>query len=155
MQIDYALPPKHWRHSAFKMLVASFAMAFAFAITFVIVMTLTLPRTDGAYGQMPFQDPLVFPVMAIGASFSALIVFPFFFSSCRSRDLGKSVSIIVGVTMTELLLVTPFNIGAGLLGSFIAFAVGLCVARKTAPLAESSVGDTSPGIAMDRPASRR
>ena len=92
-------------------------MTFAFAITFVIVMTLTLPKTDGAYGQMPFQDPLVLPVMAIVASFAALLLsMPFYFVCC-SLPLARSVAIIVGVTMAELLIVTPINAGAGLPGA--------------------------------------
>src|SRR5438552_18987495 len=100
------------------MTAISFGMAFLFAITYVVVMTLTLPKTDGAYGQMPFQDPLVFPVMAIGASFAALLVaLPFYFA-CRSLPLGRSVAIIVAVTMAELVIVTPINSSAGLLGSF-------------------------------------
>ena len=114
------------------MIAASFAMAFAFAITFVIVMTLTQPKTDGAYGQLPFQDPLVFPIMAVGASFAALLMFTPFYFVCRSLPLGRSVAIIVAVTMAELLIVTPISARAGFLGSFAAFAAGLTAARVLA-----------------------
>jgi hypothetical protein len=142
VKIDYAIPAKLWRHSILTMTAISFGMAFLFAITYVIVMTLTLPKTDGAYGQMPFQDPLVFPVMAMGACFAGLVVtLPFYFA-CRSLPLGKSVMIIIGVTMAELLVVTPINSGAGFLGSFVAFAIGLAVARATLRVSGSATGGT-------------
>ena len=113
VKIDYVVSAKPWRHSIFTMTAISFGMAFLFAITYVTVMTLTLPKTDGAYGQMPFQDPLVFPVMAMGACFAALVVtLPFYFA-CRSLPLGKSVAIIIGVTMAELLVVTPIKLARG------------------------------------------
>ena len=56
------------RHDPITMLILAFVLAFAFAITWVITMTLSLPRTDLAYGQMPFEDPLVLPIMSIFAS---------------------------------------------------------------------------------------
>ncbi|HVS70262.1 MAG TPA: hypothetical protein VHQ47_03290 [Phycisphaerae bacterium] len=127
--MDYASPAKTLRRPFVVMAAVSFAMAFLFAMTFVVVMTLTLPASDGAYGQRPFEDPLVFPVMAMGAAFAGLIGSVPFYFACRSRPLGRSVAIVVGVTMVELLVVTPLNGGIGFLGSFVAFAVGLVVAR--------------------------
>jgi hypothetical protein len=47
------------------------------------------------------------------------------FSWCSTRPLGRSVAIVVGVTMVELLVVTPLNGGIGFQGSFVDFAVGL------------------------------
>jgi hypothetical protein len=68
--------------------------------------------------------------MAMGASFAGLIVFPFFYVVCRYKPLGRSVAIIAGCTLVELVVVTPMSEGAGLLGSFAAFAVGLVVASN-------------------------
>jgi hypothetical protein len=130
VKIDYASPSIQRRHSVLIMLAVSFGMAFLFAFTFVIVMTLTLPRADGAYGQRPFTDPLVFPVMAIGASLAAVLVFPFFYFACRAMPLVQSIAIIVGTTLAELMIITPINAGVGFLGSFVAFFVGLLVARR-------------------------
>jgi hypothetical protein len=140
VNMDYAVPPIIKRHPPFLMLAISIAMAFAFAITFVIVMTLTLPRTDGAYGQMPFEDPLVLPVMAMGASVAALIVFPFFYLAIRSKPLGKSVAILTSLVMAELVIVTPLNAGWGFCGSFAAFAVGLIIARMSAKGPDRALG---------------
>ena len=129
--LDYA-PPERLRNPAAVMLLCSFAMAFLFAVIYVIVMTLSLPPSDGAYGQTPFQDPLVLPIMAIGASMAAVVVFPFFYFTCRYKRLGKSVTIVASITVAELLLITPFDAGAGFVGSFLAFAVGLAFAGTRA-----------------------
>lgn len=142
VKLEYAIPANRRRHSILTMAAISFGMAFLFAITYVVVMTLTLPKTDGAYGQMPFQDPLVFPVMAMGACFAAVVAtLPFHFS-CRSLPLGKAVTVIIGVTMTELLVVTPLDSGIGLLGSFVAFAIGLAVARAAFGASVPATGGT-------------
>jgi hypothetical protein len=141
IQIDYAPVPKTKRHSVLTMLATSFVMAFAIAITFVVVMTLTLPRSDGAHGQMPFQDPLVFPVMSMGASVAALVVFPFFYFSCRTLPLRKSVLIVLGITLAGVVIVTPFSAFLGFVGSFIAFACGLAAARSICRAAQSRVND--------------
>ncbi len=108
----------------------SFAMAFIFAIAWVIVMTLTLPATDEMHGQMPFADPLVFPIMSIGASISAVLTFPFFYFSLRDRPLNTSVWIVVGTVLGEIVIVVPVNAAMGLLGSFLAFGIGIYLARK-------------------------
>jgi len=117
------------RHHPLVMLLVSFVLAFAFAITWVTTITLTLPPTDGAYGQAPFEDPLVLPVMAIFASIAAVCVFPFLYFALRDRPLAISLGILIGIVTLEIVIVTPFAAGAGFVGSFVAFALGLFAAR--------------------------
>ena len=118
------------RHRPIVVLVLSFVLAFVFAITWVITMTLTLPPTDGAYGQAPFEDPLVSPIMSTFATIAAVIVFPFLYFALRDRPLPKSLGILVGVVILEIIVVTPFDAGLGFIGSFVAFAFGLAAARR-------------------------
>lgn len=128
--IDYASANAPLRrNSVFQMLPAAMGMSFVFAVTYVVVMTLTLPPSDGAYGQAPFADPLVFPIMCIGAAVAGVVVCPFYYFALRTRPFFKSLAIVMGVVLAEIMVVTPFDSGLGFLGSFLAFFVGLGIAR--------------------------
>ncbi len=116
------------------MLFMSFVLAFTFATTWVIVMTLTLPPTDGAHGQMPFADPLVFPVMSIFACIAAIITFPFLYFMLRDRRFPAAIVILVMIVLIEIVCVTPFDPIGGFLGSFVAYFVGLVVAHRLSPI---------------------
>ena len=97
----------------------SVALAFTFAIAYVIVMTLTLPKTDLAYGQRPFQDPLVFPIMAIVAAASGLVAWPLFAFLGRHSP-PATVAKITGIsTLLFILVATPLQSGIGFFGSYI------------------------------------
>ena len=117
-------------HHPLLILLVCFVLSFFFAITWVIVMTQTLPSTDGAFGQAPFEEPLVFPIMSIFASIAAIAVYPFTYFSLRDRQLSKPLIILVGAVLAEILLITPLNAFAGFLGSFFAYAVALVAARR-------------------------
>ena len=97
----------------------SVTSAFVFAIAYVIVMTMTLPKTDLAYGQRPFQDPLVLPIMALVAVVSGLVGWPLFaFLGRHSRP--AEVAMVTGVTTLLFILVaTPFQSRIGFAGSYI------------------------------------
>jgi hypothetical protein len=97
----------------------SITLAFVFATAYVIVMTITLPKTDLAYGQRPFQDPLVLPIMALVAVVSGLVGWPLFaFLGRHSRP--AEVAIITGViTLLFILVATPFQSRIGFVGSYI------------------------------------
>ena len=97
----------------------SIGLSFAFAVTFVIVMTLTLPKTDEAYGQMPFQDPLVFPVMSMLATFSGLLGWPFFAILGRHCSPATVAKITGFTTLLFIVLTTPIQSRIGWFGSYI------------------------------------
>jgi len=122
------------RHDPFTMLVLAFVLSFLFAILWVVVMTWTLPKTDLAYGQGPFEDPLVLPVMSIGASFAALITYPFFYVVLRDRQLPRALAILIATVIGAIVILTPINAGLGFLGTFGAYFVGLALARLLSPL---------------------
>src|SRR5690606_15549894 len=78
-------------------------------ILFVIVMTMTLPESDMAHGQMPFADPLAFPVMMIAAAVCGLLGWPFFaFFGWRGNPLV--VAKTTGATVLATIVVgTPID----------------------------------------------
>ena len=92
-------------------------LSFASAILFVIVMTLTLPESDMAHGQMPFADPLVFAVMMLVAGVCGILGWPFFaFLGWRTDPLV--VAKITGATVLGTILVgTPIDPAFGWPGS--------------------------------------
>jgi hypothetical protein len=103
----------------FTYLVISFTLAVVFAIAYVIVMTLALPKSDLAYGQRPFQDPLVFPTMAVIAAVSGLVGWPLFAFLGRHSP-PVSVATITGITTLLFIIVaTPLKSGIGFIGSYI------------------------------------
>ena len=132
-------------HHPLKLLAICFGLAFLFAITWVVVMTLTLPPTDGAHGQMPFDDPLVFPIMSILASIAAILIYPFTYFAFRDRSLLKALGILAAAVLIEIFIVTPLNAGLGFLGAFGAYATGLVVGRQaSAPNKEQRQGGLRP-----------
>src|ERR1035437_4322432 len=126
----------------------SVTLAFVFAIAYVIIMTMTLPKTDLAYGQRPFQDPFVFPIMALVAVVSGLLGWPLFaFLGRHSRP--AEVAIITGVTTLLFILVaTPFQSRGGFVGSYIVCmgALVFCYLRHR-PAACQQSGPTDGGPA--------
>lgn len=112
-------------------LTVSLFCSFVFAVSWVIVMTLTLPETDMAHGQVPFEDPLVFPIMSIFAGISALVAWPFY-TFLGWRHSPVKVAIASGaVTMTFIVAATPFNAVIGWLGSYFVLLISLIICRLT------------------------
>ncbi|MCA9439322.1 MAG: hypothetical protein KC964_00835 [Candidatus Omnitrophica bacterium] len=108
-------------------LLISFISSLLFAVAFVVVLTMTLPETDGAYGQMPFEDPFVFPIMRTWAIFSALVVWPFYVL-CGWNLSPIRLGALVGIpTLVFIVFVTPFSPAAGWLGSYAVLIFSLIV----------------------------
>ena len=105
------------------------AGSFVTAIVFVITLTLSLPESDMAHGQMPFEDPLVFPIMCIGAVVAGIIVFPFAYLALRTKDIIHCAKITFFVVLPTVAILTIFDITYGLYGSFISVAVALIACR--------------------------
>ena len=134
---------KSW-HTAFAILLLCFAMSFMFATSWVIVMTMSLPRTDMAFGEMPFQDPLIFPIMSVFASIAAILVFPFTYFALRNRRLPRATGILMAVVFAEIAIVTPLDAGLGFIGSFVAYSIGLVLAVKFQPASPRQVVEEVP-----------
>ena len=148
----------HW----FELLIVSFIGAFVVATVFVVIFTLTLPPSDLAYGAAPFADPLVLPVMSMGAGLAGLAAFPFSFWLLRKSDLRRSFPVTMLLTLAIMTGVTVAggSLGAGILGipsSFMAMVCSMAFCRSRYPLqtemASSTVVQTNVGDAStaDRP----
>ena len=103
------------------------AGAFITAIVFVITMSLSLPKTDGAYGRDPFADPFVGPIASMGAGLAGVIVFPFVYIILRNRRIVYCAKIVFPVVLLSTIAFTAINIMAGLCGSFLSLGVALTI----------------------------
>jgi hypothetical protein len=97
----------------------SLALAFVCAAAYAIVMTITLPESDLAFGQRPFQDPFVFPIMAIVAGASGLLAWPFFALLGRSSPPATVLKITGVTTLFFILVATPFDPRIAFVGSYV------------------------------------
>lgn len=112
---------------ALTILLGTFAGASVEAFFFVVVLHLMLPETDGAYGQLPFSDPLVFPIMLIGAALASVLIYPFAFALLRSTDLRRAFLplLVPGFAVISILFpfmgtrCAPFAVVATVAGMFI------------------------------------
>ncbi|MCP3904866.1 MAG: hypothetical protein GY715_14665 [Planctomycetes bacterium] len=89
----------------------SIGSAFVFASVYVVVFHLSLPPTDGAYGQpmsRVFADPLVRGVASAVALVSGVVFWPVFYFTLRDRRLVYCLPIVLGVVILEIVLVTFF-----------------------------------------------
>lgn len=103
-------------------------IAHLFAIVWVIVAFATLPASDLAHGQMPLVRPIL-TTAAIIASISAVVFYPPTYLALRDCHLLWSTAILTGIVVTEIVIVTPINAAWGFVGSYLAFGLGLVVAR--------------------------
>ena len=109
----------------------SLILSFVFAVTWVVIMTLTLPVTDLAYGQSPFEDSIVLPIMSMFAVISAILVWPFYVV-LGWRLPPLKVGTVVGIaTFSYIFIVTPFIAPLGWLGSYVVLLIALIICRFT------------------------
>ena len=103
--------------------------AFITSIAFVITLTLTLPESDGAYGQLPFQDPIVFSVMSIFVLISGIIVTPFIYFTLRNRNKKRCACLILPAVLICVITLTPIGPGLGLISAFASLVLStiLCM----------------------------
>ena len=90
------------------------------AIIYVIVFTVCLPVTDMASGMLPFEDPLVLPVMLIIATFFGFAGWPFLAVFGRRSQLSQVVKWTSIAILFAIIGVTPFNIELGLYAALFA-----------------------------------
>lgn len=110
--------------------------AFVVAVVFVVAHQYSLPPTDGAFGQAPFQDPLVVPVMLVGVMVGAIAAFPFALWLLRRVDLWRSFVVVLLSTLVGVLLVTPSLGFLGVPAGFLAMVGGMLFCRHRRTLSE-------------------
>jgi hypothetical protein len=123
----------------------SVVLAFIFAVVYVTVMTLTLPKTDLAYGQRPFQDPIVFPIMAWVAAASGLAAWPLFTFLGRHSSPVSVAKITGATTLLFILVATPVEPRAGFFGSYI-----VCFAALVYCFLRDRTGGGQQSLSADR-----
>jgi hypothetical protein len=102
------------------------------AFVFVVMLQFSLPPSDGAYG-LPIakwlSDPFVFFGALYGGAVCGVLSFPFAYFGTLHRRLLTSALFVLGVVITEIVLVTPFAGWGGLVGSIPALAFGLLICQ--------------------------
>ncbi|MEM7505071.1 MAG: hypothetical protein AAF417_23815 [Pseudomonadota bacterium] len=109
--------------------IISLTSSFVFALVFVCVLTWTLPSNDEAYGQAPLQDSVSMLVTIVAATASAVVVWPLY-SFCGWHSSPARVAFVAaGFTLLYIIVVTPFDLRAGWLGSYVVLAATLITHR--------------------------
>jgi hypothetical protein len=116
----------------------SMTLSFVSAVLFVIVMSLTLPESDMAHGQMLLADPVVFPVMMLIAGVCGILSWPIFTLLGWRAD-PLIVTKITGATILCTILVgTPIDPAFGWPGACLTgfFALLYCFFQSRRRLGE-------------------
>jgi hypothetical protein len=103
--------------------------AFVSAITFVVMFTYSLPPSDGAYGQAPFEDPVVFPVMSMFAVGAGVIAFLGALAFLWRTSLLRSTCFVFVIVLTEIVLVTPTLHAAAVPGALVAMLAAMALSH--------------------------
>ncbi len=126
------------RNHPYALFLGTFAVIFGNAVLFVLILTWSLPPSDGAYGEPPFSDPLVFPIMAMAAGIVSLVVCPFSMLLLQYTRPLASV-IVVPVAMWSALVLTIPMVGEyGFVGGFVAMIAAMLFCRRKFPLPETT-----------------
>jgi hypothetical protein len=121
------------KHTFVVFLLVGLTGAFVTAFTFIAVIQLTLPPTDGAYGQGIFttlHDPFVRAIAMPVALVSGLVATPLLFFCLRQRRLSVALPIVLGSVLAAVAMATPFSQLLGLLSGFAAFVVSCIVCAR-------------------------
>ncbi|MBU4037605.1 MAG: hypothetical protein KKA35_14360, partial [Proteobacteria bacterium] len=86
---------------------------------------LTQGESDGAYGQLPFEDPFVFPVMSVGAIISGIAITPFVYIALRKRNLKHCAYLILPVVLISIVLFTIIDPRYGMVGGFSSLVLSI------------------------------
>lgn len=125
------------RNHPYALFLGTFVVIFGNAVLFVLILTWSLPPSDGAYGQPPFSDPLVFPVMAMAAGIVSLVVCPFAMLLLQyARPLVSAIVVPVAMWVA-LILTVPIIGGYGLTAGFAAMIAAMLFCRRKFPLPET------------------
>jgi hypothetical protein len=120
-------------HSFAVFLLVGFVGAFVTAFTFIAVIQLTLPPTDGMYGQGTFttlHDPFVRAVAMPVALVSGSLATPLLYFCLRHRRLTVALPIVFGSVLVAVAVTTPLSTLLGLLSGFAALFVSCVVCAR-------------------------
>jgi hypothetical protein len=120
-------------HSFAVFLLVGFIGAFVTAFAFIASIQLTLPPTDGAYGQGIFGtlgDPFVRAIATPVALVSGALATPLLYFCLRHRRLTVALPIVFGSVLVAVAVTTPLSPLFGLFSAFAALVVSCIVCTQ-------------------------
>ena len=108
---------------------------FVTALAFIATIQLTLPPSDGAYGQSiltALGDPFVRTIATPVALVSGLLASPLLFFSLRRRRLSVALPIVLASVILAVVVATPLSHLLGLASAFVALVLS-CVLSARIP----------------------
>jgi len=114
-------------------LLVGFSGALVTAFTFIAVVQLTLPPTDGAYGQGIFatlHDPFVRTIATLAVLVSGALATPLLYFCLRHRRLTVALPIVFGSVLLAVAVTTPLSQLLGLLSGFATLGVSCMVCAR-------------------------
>jgi hypothetical protein len=108
-------------NSAGELFMFSLVGSWLTAVAYVVV----------AFGRTPFQDPFVFPIMAVGAMFFTLLTFPFAVLFLRHVEFARSAAVVLATSLITTIVAAPFLHGLAVPLAFLATvdAMAFCWGR--------------------------
>jgi len=120
-------------HSFAVFMLVGFIGAFVTAFAFIAIIQLTLPPTDGAYGQGIFgtlRDPFVRAIATPVALVSGALASPLLYFCLRRRRLAVALPIVFGSVLVAVAITTPLDQLFGLFSAFAALVVSCIVCAR-------------------------
>ena len=120
-------------HSFAVFLLVGFVGAFITAFTFIGIIQLTLPPTDGAYGQGAFatlRDPFARTMATTVALVSGALASPLLYFCLRRRRLAVALPIVFGSVLIAVAIATPLSQLLGLFSAFAALVISCIVCTQ-------------------------
>lgn len=109
--------------------VASLIGSAVVAAWGVCMVTWSLPETDGAYGSIPFTNPIVYPVYGVFVLFAWIATFIVTIFTLRHAPLGASFLCTMGAALVTITVATPFFGFLGVLAAVPVTFAGLVYLR--------------------------
>lgn len=109
--------------------VASLIGSAVVAAWGICMVTWSLPETDGAYGEIPFTNPVVYPVYGFFVLFAWIATFIVTIFTLRHAPLGASFLCTMGAALVTITVATPFFGFRGALAAFPVTFAGLVYLR--------------------------
>jgi len=108
--------------------------SLAAALLYVAVLHASLSPTDAAYGQglgQVLSDPFVLQIGGGIALLAAALGFLLSVLCLRGRNLGACAVLVLSSVALVILVVTPFSLRAGFIGSFVALFAAMIYCRHS------------------------
>ena len=116
------------------LLSISFIVSFFVGMVYIIVSGIFLPSTDLANNQNlleTFSDPFVYTIAGTYIFASGFVFAPLVFYCLKRKNLKVASIFILGAALLWIIIVTPFSISIGLVGTYLISFVSLLCCKFT------------------------